>query len=371
MIKDVELFYEPLEILDKLSQNGAMMSRDEHAFLCGLIRTYRPKKIVEVGVSRGGTTAVLLNCISSLNLEAELFSVDISERCYVDTSRQTGYLGEESKKYLTNKVSHKRYFGVLPEFLDQIGDDVDFVILDTAHKMPGEILDFIACLPKLCHGALVVLHDLTLNHENYISKNSFATRILLSSVVGGKAVRDNIGAILVTDDTSKNIENAFSSLMVSWSYLPKVEHIEIYRNWYSKYYKKELTDEFETAVRMNTATLKNNRLYETEMFRHVFAFCNTVKDQSGNVYIYGCGNYGRKLCRLLDSFGIEVEGYLISDGQEKPCLDRPVKFYSEVNGDICTIVLGMGRGNQMSLNIDTSSFISMDDYVLGFVETCI
>jgi predicted O-methyltransferase YrrM len=307
MMKDIDLLYEPLEILDKLSETGAMMSRDEHAFLCGLIRTYRPKKIVEVGVARGGTTAVLLNCISSFNLGAELFSVDISERCYADTSRQTGYLGEECKKYLTNKVSHERYFGLLPEFLDQIGDDVDFVILDTAHKMPGEILDFIACLPKLCQGAVVVLHDLTLNHENYMSKNSFATRILLSSVVGDKAVRDNIGAILVTEDTWKNIENVFSALMVTWNYLPQPEHIEIYRNWYSRYYKKELTDEFETAVRMNTATLKNNRLYDTEMIRHVFAFCNNVKDRSGSIYIYGCGNYGRKLCRLLDCFGVKVE----------------------------------------------------------------
>jgi predicted O-methyltransferase YrrM len=54
MMKDIDLLYEPLEILDKLSETGAMMSRDEHAFLCGLIRTYRPKKIVEVGVARGG-----------------------------------------------------------------------------------------------------------------------------------------------------------------------------------------------------------------------------------------------------------------------------------------------------------------------------
>jgi hypothetical protein len=278
-------------------------------------------------------------------------------------------LGEECKKYLTNKVEHKRLFGVLPEFLDQIGDDIDFVILDTAHKMPGEILDFIACLPKLHKGAVVVLHDLTLNHRSHTHKNSFATRILLSSVVGDKAVRDNIGAILITEDTVKNIENVFSSLMITWNYLPQAEHIEIYRNWYSKYYKKELVDEFETAVRMNAATLEANRLYDAEMFRHVFAFCNNVKDQSGNIYIYGCGNYGRKLCRLFDCFGVEIEGFLISDSQEKPCLDRPVKFYSEVNKDTCTIVLGMSWENQKSLNVDTSSFISMDDYVMSFLDT--
>lgn len=70
MLKYNNMFYEPVVILDQLtSEYSAEMSNDQLAFLCGLIEEYRPNKIVEVGVSAGGTTAVILKCISMLKLK--------------------------------------------------------------------------------------------------------------------------------------------------------------------------------------------------------------------------------------------------------------------------------------------------------------
>ena len=58
------------------------MSEFESAFLCGLIKKYEPKKILEVGIAEGGTTAIILNCLESIGQEYKMYSVDVSEKCY-------------------------------------------------------------------------------------------------------------------------------------------------------------------------------------------------------------------------------------------------------------------------------------------------
>ncbi len=61
-MKSVALWKEPREkILSKLPRvkNEPEMSVFESTFLCGLLKQYRPEKIVEVGVAGGATTAII------------------------------------------------------------------------------------------------------------------------------------------------------------------------------------------------------------------------------------------------------------------------------------------------------------------------
>ena len=53
------------------------MSPFESAFLRGLLREHRPSKIVGIGVSAGGTSALMLKAASMLDLECILHSIDI------------------------------------------------------------------------------------------------------------------------------------------------------------------------------------------------------------------------------------------------------------------------------------------------------
>lgn len=95
---NVDLFYKPLQILEHLSGEHKMeMSYMQSAFVCGLIRQYKPKKIVEIGVASGGMTAVILNCIEILQLNTEVFSIDLAIDFYRDNTKKTGYLAEEYK----------------------------------------------------------------------------------------------------------------------------------------------------------------------------------------------------------------------------------------------------------------------------------
>ena len=155
-----ELVDEINEILDsKPSDSSTLseMSYKERCFLNGIIRQNKPKKILEVGVSAGGSSAVILNSIKDCD-EARLYSVDYSERWYRDNSKRTGFVIDSQFSHLKDKW--QLYTGgTAAKFIEQIGGDIDLCLIDTVHANPGEFLDFLIVLPYLKKNAIVVLHD--------------------------------------------------------------------------------------------------------------------------------------------------------------------------------------------------------------------
>lgn len=337
------LFYEPLNILEKLpSGNQSEMSKDQLAFLLGLMKEYRPKKLVEIGVAEGGTTVAILQCISILNLETKVISIDLQENLYNDDSRKIGYATEEYLLMQEKCFDYTLYTGkYAPELLKMVEGDIDFLILDTMHKMPGEILDFLACYPFLKKGAVVVLHDIALCHyEN--NWDAIATKLLFDTVTADKLIgideEDssllNIGAFVVTEDTGQYIDDVFSALTTIWGYRVKDKELAIYREFYSHYYSEEKIILFDMAVRMNQSTLdrKVNEKICTrqEDFLKIYAWVNKIRAKE-NVYIYGCGHYGKALFRLLARCGIPIKGYVISDGQDAGECKETIFFLSGID----------------------------------------
>lgn len=278
-------------VLGKLSfpENEPEMTDFELAFLCGMIRETKPNKIVEVGVAAGGTTAVIMECLAMLGLNetTEIHSVDVSELFYRGEDEKTGYLAEEYKRQSNWQGMHRMYLGkYLPEVLDEIGKDVDFVILDTSHQMPGEVLDFLAVFPNLKPHACVVLHDIALNHYD-IHPESFATQVLLDSVMADKfIVKDpsrefgypNIGAFIVNEDTAKYIANVFHALIITWNYVPERDKFDLYLKSYEKSYSVELIDLSIVAYELQKGTQVREQIRERkdreaeEAWRHSYTF---------------------------------------------------------------------------------------------------
>ena len=99
------LDYEPRrKILSKLRDTLAgdyrnpEMSESESAFLCGLLKQSRPKKILEVGVAKGGTTSIILQTLEDLGESYEMHSVDLNEQCYSFKAKRTGYMATIAKE---------------------------------------------------------------------------------------------------------------------------------------------------------------------------------------------------------------------------------------------------------------------------------
>lgn len=55
--------------------------------------------------------------------------------------------------------------------------------------------------------------------------------------------------------------------------------------------------------------------------------------QSKRIYVYGCGRMGRQFFYMLKECGIELGGYIISDGQEKIDDDFPIFYISDIRLD--------------------------------------
>ena len=318
--KEIDVWYEPSDRLKEKIKFECEMSREDHAFLCGAIKKVMPKKLLEIGVAEGGTTSVIIKCLAMLGLESTMYSVDINERFYHDSSMRTGYEYDRIKNDITGNIIHKFLFGKsVAGQIEMIGNDIDMVIIDTTHMLPGEILDFLAVLPYLSNKAMVVLHDISLNYSRAIqrksdlilrSRENIATKILYMTVVADKYMNigkrnvfhTNIAAFSITSDTYKYISNVFFALTLTWSYniggLAQ-EYREIFQKHYNedclKFFEEALTANIRMQKRFYIAASSNAKEIEETLFE--FPFERIPK--GSNIVLYGAGRVGKEIYQLL------------------------------------------------------------------------
>ncbi|ORU00543.1 hypothetical protein D081_1066 [Anaerovibrio sp. JC8] len=299
------------------------MSEHDSAFLCGLIKKFAPKKILEVGVAAGGTTAIILKCLEENGEPYQMYSVDINSFYYRKPHEKCGYLAEEAIKKL-NHGTHKFLFGTgIASHLDDIGNEIDFVILDTAHSLPGEILDFLVIFPFLSTGAVVCLHDIALTQYKVYAEHSYCTAMLLSAVSGDKMINmdslendeysyPNIGAFRLTDETKRNLANLLMALTLRWQYFPSSWEMDNYYKMIRRYYDKQLCTMFDKAVKMNAKRIINSK------FKDLCTFPPNTR-----VLVYGAGVVGRSLLGLIKYVdNVELVG----------CVDKNYKSIGFVDG---------------------------------------
>ena len=300
-INEVELYFEPLkQILPHLEKypNEPEMSKFESAFLCGLLKMSKPKKILEIGVAAGGTTAIILQCLKCLNADSKMYSVDISDKFYIDPARETGFLAKEAIERLQYK-NHQFFFGGgVAKYIDKIGGDIDFAIIDTTHSLPGEVLDFLTILPYLKDDAIVCLHDIAWQQYFYDALEGHATGLLFATVSGEKYLNfvpielnttdeyPNIAAFKVNNETRKNIADVFTALMLRWHYVPNDEETACYCQCIAKHYDKDMLRLFDNALRLN-----KNSFSVAEIGQKL--------PYGARVLLYGAGVYGRKVYNTI------------------------------------------------------------------------
>jgi predicted O-methyltransferase YrrM len=235
----------------------------ERAFLDRLLREKKPKKILEVGVAAGASTVVILNAMRDLP-GSKLFSVEVSKDYYQDVfdsarkeKRLSGFLVKEYFPGIDENQWQLFTGNVAAAFLEQIGGDVDFVLLDASHNLPGELLDLIMVLPFLKTGATVVVHDVNLNYNN-ANLQFFLTacRVLFSVVTADnkKLIETcaadklpNIGSFEISQGTRDNISDVFQILTVPWWYVPEEKHRDAMLTLFKKHYDEKNCDLFATA----------------------------------------------------------------------------------------------------------------------------
>ena len=251
------------------------MSDVERKFLNGIIRQLKPKKILEIGVSAGGSSIIILNAIKDIE-EAKLYSIDYLKKWHFNNEKDVGYLVKEKCNYLSDKW--KLYTGgVTANFIEEIGGDIDLCLLDTAHRNPGEFMDFLMFLPYMKKNAVIVIHDIIFHTFN-IDPQAYTCGLLFNTIKGKKiTTKDNfnnnvgnvanIGAVILDDNIMDNILEHFLLLMLPWKYMPKDEDIIVTQRLFSKHYSQELIDLFLSIVLMhkNNHTINYNSNLEPQI----------------------------------------------------------------------------------------------------------
>ena len=245
------------------SERGcSQMWDNQREFLNGVIRKFKPKKILEIGVAEGGSSLIILNAIKDIK-NSHLYSIDLS------SNDKIGYCVRNLMKEDLNKWT--LYTGnVVAKFIEEIGNNIDMVFIDSAHFEPGEILDFLIALPFLREGAIVGFHDIG-NQITHAGKNNtrreWAPYIIFNIIKGkkylpsgNKILTHDIGAIKLERNQIKYIHDYCRAIGGQWQYFPKEMHIQLFRNIFNKYYDKECNIIFEETVNFNRIFVKNNPL---------------------------------------------------------------------------------------------------------------
>jgi len=292
------------------------MTTIERKFVNGLIRYYQPKSVLEIGVSGGGGSAVLLDAISDIK-ESSLTSIDIMDSWYVDNNKQVGFIVGEFFPGLV-KNNWELITGKDPvEILPKLDKKYDFVVIDTAHIHPVESLNFLSALPFLNDGAVVVLHDISLCiiRDFY---HSLAPRILWSSAVGdkispkneyyypensdNKVKMKNIGAFQISNDTKKYIRNIFESLLIPWERY--IDTIDAIGGFIQDYYDVELVNIFNKSKEFNK-TLHSGK---TKLFSE--AWIQNMQNRIKKIWLnkplvfYGAGRNMVELVKIFEKYDV-------------------------------------------------------------------
>lgn len=372
---DYEYYYdEPLNILKKIGRLTSELSDGELSFLCGLIRKKHPKKILEIGVSAGGTTCVILKCLEKLKYDTKIYSVDLSFNYHYNNDLSCGYAIDNAKCELKNIDKHTLILGKnIAEVLDVIVEDglIDMLILDTTHYLPGELLDFIVCLPYLSNGAVVILDDLNFAHVGE-NTNAIATRVLFDSVVAEKILPigndTKLGAFIINRETRKFSNSLFHALVTPWdSYDEKL--LNPYTKRIEKDYSKNEINLYTQAVRLNKKTCeKKNNIKET--IDELLEYFEMHRDS--DIYIYGAGQRGKALGGFLLDRGKDFSGYIVSDDRKinlkERIYDKPIKHRCEIN-ESDKLILALHDDNLRELlKKEKREFYDIKSYIFPFIK---
>ena len=249
ILADVEQFLTGK--VDGTEYNKSEMSHKDRAFLNGIIRKTKPKTIVEIGLSAGGSSCVILNAIRDME-NTKLYSFDYNTGWYrksgLDKGRKTGFLVHEIVPELTSKW--ELYTGGVPcTYFDKIPQDgIDICFIDTAHFNPGEHLNILEVLPFMKKNGIIIYHDTAYHSLGNAAGTTCCAAI--NSLCGKRILLKseqtlglpNIDAIVLDENIEDMLHALFSNISLPWHYkITNKDFSELLKH-FSKYYSKELIE---------------------------------------------------------------------------------------------------------------------------------
>lgn len=261
--------------LNPIYNSFSEMTPSEQEFLTDIVRQYKPKQLLELGIASGSSSVLLLNAIQDIP-DSHLTSIDYSTPYYRDKTKNSGFVVDE---YPELKKKWTLYTGgMASEFMDKIGGEIDFCFIDTMHALPGEVIDFLLIFPYLKPDAVVVFHDTNLqtwgNWPQCTSNN-----MLVSAISGEKIIPEtfeniffhntlktdfqmyfpNITGIILDGTQKDRIWDIFNILTQKWKYQLKSEDVVSIKSALKKHYSDFYVKMFDNILNYQMNMAKNDK----------------------------------------------------------------------------------------------------------------
>ncbi|WP_194778174.1 class I SAM-dependent methyltransferase [Pararhodonellum marinum] len=237
--------------IEETNYRKSEMSYKDRAFLNGIIRKAKPKVIVEIGLSAGGSSSVILNAIRDME-NTKLYSFDYNTIWYRDVqkkqdkNRKTGFLVHqivpdlEPKWKLSTGGVPCKYLDVLPQ------EGIDICFIDTAHFNPGEHLNILEIFPFMKKNGIIIYHDTA--YHALTHPDGMTTCVAINTLNGKRILLKsektiglpNIEAIVLDENVENMLYGLFSNLSLPWrNKVSNGDFIEMFKH-FSKYYSADL-----------------------------------------------------------------------------------------------------------------------------------
>ncbi|OXS28840.1 MAG: hypothetical protein BCS36_08815 [Desulfovibrio sp. MES5] len=253
----------------------AFMSHADVQLLKFFLQLKKPKKVLEIGVAAGGSACHFFDCLHS---DATLYSVDYNTVLEIPdalaTSRgceakfEVGYL---AKTYhdASKHAAWKTYFGCdISDCIEEIGGEIDFILLDTVHLLPGEFLSYLSFLPFVANNAVLMIHDIALSSISNlystvlpeIEKKSYCNLLLFSAIMQkhkyfSYAPIPNMGCVVIDKKMAfEQIGNVLNMLFLDWYYTPPEKILTQTGALLRKYYSEQASTLYEAACTRHAQT---------------------------------------------------------------------------------------------------------------------
>ncbi len=180
----------------ELNQGIISMTIRQAAYLFGLVRKMRAKKIVEIGRYKGGSTLVLAAACAG----GDLWSIDIGEKVNRLYGKEQKAFDEELQRML-DRLGLKAHLLVGDSRTIQIDTgELDLVLIDGSHRYDDVKIEFERWGKRLRKGGALILDDAVIGrfHKNITGEH------LLMKEIDGKGFRlvkevDNFAHLERTD----------------------------------------------------------------------------------------------------------------------------------------------------------------------------
>lgn len=271
----------------KVDPGNSQQCIEDVQLLTYMLRIKKPKKILEVGVHRGGGTIHLFNEVPQ---SSTIYSVDILETIPTKADDPIIPIGDLAEKYYRPEIHPnwiKFYGHSASECMESIGTGIDFVVLDAAHCLPGEVLDYLAILPFIEDKAVILIHDLFQHWADIamLSRNdgNYATPLLFHAIFSkNKYVNHDtypwFGAVVIDKKIAiQYINHVVNLLCLPWKYLPGEKTLENARKIIKSNYSYEIQSIFELSASFNTYNIKTSSYISIDSLPLATSICSTEK----------------------------------------------------------------------------------------------